>query len=187
MAPAWLQMEVTTLRERHDVAMTQANESQREAHQLRTALSSVEAKLLEYQRKDVEVRPRGRGRGRENMYRIQHSLDCWPQLSTCCPCLQQGWDTAKMMRIAESFDDWLYREFMMLYTLVSKSAIKKHLAWVYVQVYARIKEAMEVAEEAKLARDSLATRLKEVERENASLQQRLASVRQVGAGMSWCS
>ena len=50
-----------------------------------------------------------------------------------------------------------------------------------VQVYGRIKEAMEMAEEARLARDGVIARHRELERENDNLQQRLANLRQVGA------
>ena len=48
------------------------------------------------------------------------------------------------------------------------------------QVYSRIKEAMEMAEESRLARDGILSKHKELERENVSLQQRLASMQQVG-------
>ena len=48
------------------------------------------------------------------------------------------------------------------------------------QVYGRIKEAMEMAEEARLARDGVIARHRELEKENDNLQQRLANLRQVG-------
>lgn len=47
------------------------------------------------------------------------------------------------------------------------------------QVYGRIREAMEVAEGARLARDSAASRQRELEREVESLQARLVATRQV--------
>ncbi len=53
------------------------------------------------------------------------------------------------------------------------------------QVYSRIKEAMEMAEEARLARDGVLSRHRELERENDNLQQRLANLRQVGRDQIW--
>lgn len=52
------------------------------------------------------------------------------------------------------------------------------LLWL-VQVYGRIKGAMEVAEEACLARDTLLARQRELQRENESLSGRLAALRGV--------
>eukprot|EP00798_Chlamydomonas_sp_ICE-L_P013267 gene13267-19107_t len=97
---AALQMEVNGLRERCDAISAETSAMSTDTDRLRGALSSMEARLLEYQHKDVDV-------------------------------------------------------------------------------YGRIKEAMEVAEEARLARDGALARYRELEKDNDSLQQRMASLRQV--------
>ncbi|MEW5305931.1 MAG: hypothetical protein WDW36_008441 [Sanguina aurantia] len=95
-----LQVELSSARERYDAAAGEAAAAVREGTALRQALTSMEARLSEFQRKDVEV-------------------------------------------------------------------------------YGRIKGAMEVAEEACLARDALLARQRELQRENESLSGRLAALRGV--------
>ncbi|MEW5318656.1 MAG: hypothetical protein WDW38_009861 [Sanguina aurantia] len=95
-----LQVELSSARERYDAAAGEAAAAVREGTALRQALTSMEARLSEFQRKDVEV-------------------------------------------------------------------------------YGRIKGAMEVAEEACLARDTLLARQRELQRENESLSGRLAALRGV--------
>jgi primosomal protein N'' len=54
-----------------------------------------------------------------------------------------------------------------------------------VQAYTRIREALEAAEGARLARDAGAARQKELEAELTASQQRMAGVRQVRGSVKW--
>lgn len=147
-------MEVATLRKRCDATATEAANSKQMADALRNALVSVEAKLAEYMKKDVEV---------------------------ICLCGLSEPDAESPI---------LELDFKLILSMAHiacpHTAEASFKLLTLAQVYTRIREAMEVAEEARLARDTSASRQRELEQEVETLQTRLTNVRQVCDAAHMC-